>query len=50
VESGSDIDDLGSPMMRSTEERNTVGCSRLAPVREEVRFEVAAVQLVIVGL
>nr|TKW09824.1 hypothetical protein SEVIR_6G126600v2 [Setaria viridis] len=32
VESGSDIDDLGSPMMRST-----VGCSRLAPVREEMR-------------
>ncbi|CAO2168784.1 unnamed protein product [Urochloa humidicola] len=37
VESGSDIDDLGSPMMRSTVERSTVGCSRLAPVREEMR-------------
>ncbi|CAL4998135.1 unnamed protein product [Urochloa decumbens] len=37
VESGSDIDDLGSPMMRSTVDRSTVGCSRLAPVREEMR-------------
>ncbi|PWZ28302.1 Phosphatidylinositol/phosphatidylcholine transfer protein SFH6 [Zea mays] len=32
VESGSEIDDLGAPIMRST-----VGCSRLAPVREEMR-------------
>ncbi|CAO2175729.1 unnamed protein product [Urochloa humidicola] len=38
VESGSDIDDLGSPMMRSTVERSTVGCSRLAPVREEMQM------------
>ncbi|KAL6640099.1 hypothetical protein ACP70R_022409 [Stipagrostis hirtigluma subsp. patula] len=33
VESGSDVDDLGSPMMR-----NTVGTSRLAPVREEMQI------------
>ncbi|XP_020103291.1 phosphatidylinositol/phosphatidylcholine transfer protein SFH13-like isoform X2 [Ananas comosus] len=32
VESGSDIDDLGSPLVRRTTE-----CIRLAPVREEVR-------------
>ncbi|PNT67192.1 hypothetical protein BRADI_3g22400v3 [Brachypodium distachyon] len=32
VESGSDVDDMGSPMMRRTLE-----CSRLAPVREEMR-------------
>ncbi|KAF8675584.1 hypothetical protein HU200_047653 [Digitaria exilis] len=38
VESGSDIDDLGSPMMRSTVERSTMGCSRLAPVREEMQM------------
>jgi len=38
VESGSDIDDLGSPMMRNTVERSTVGCSRLAPVREEIQM------------
>ncbi|CAL5006885.1 unnamed protein product [Urochloa decumbens] len=38
VESGSDIDDLGSPMMRSTVDRSTVGCSRLAPVREEMQM------------
>ncbi|XP_066399327.1 phosphatidylinositol/phosphatidylcholine transfer protein SFH13-like isoform X2 [Miscanthus floridulus] len=37
VESGSEIDDLGSPMMRST-----VGCSRLAPVREEMRAQDSA--------
>uniref|UniRef100_A0A453D6S7 CRAL-TRIO domain-containing protein n=1 Tax=Aegilops tauschii subsp. strangulata TaxID=200361 RepID=A0A453D6S7_AEGTS len=33
AESGSDVDDLGSPMMRST-----LGCSRLAPVREEMQM------------
>ncbi|KAL6842485.1 hypothetical protein ACP4OV_027720 [Aristida adscensionis] len=33
VESGSDVDDLGSPMMR-----NAVGTSRLAPVREEMQI------------
>ncbi|XP_062191408.1 phosphatidylinositol/phosphatidylcholine transfer protein SFH13-like [Phragmites australis] len=33
VESGSDVDDLGSPMMRTA-----VGCSRLAPVREEMQI------------
>ncbi|KAM3370971.1 hypothetical protein ACQJBY_018370 [Aegilops geniculata] len=33
AESGSDADDLGSPMMRST-----LGCSRLAPVREEMQM------------
>ncbi|KAK3123243.1 hypothetical protein QOZ80_8AG0627040 [Eleusine coracana subsp. coracana] len=38
VESGSDVDDLGSPMMRNTMERSTVGCSRLAPVREEMQM------------
>ncbi|TVT99263.1 hypothetical protein EJB05_55390 [Eragrostis curvula] len=38
VESGSDVDDLGSPMMRNTVERSTVGCSRLAPVREEMQM------------
>ncbi|KAF8766046.1 hypothetical protein HU200_007891 [Digitaria exilis] len=38
VESGSDIDDLGSPIMRSTVERSTMGCSRLAPVREEMQM------------
>ncbi|KAG2583172.1 hypothetical protein PVAP13_6KG138300 [Panicum virgatum] len=38
VESGSDIDDLGSPMLRNTVERSTVGCSRLAPVREEMQM------------
>uniref|UniRef100_A0ACD6A9R2 Uncharacterized protein n=1 Tax=Avena sativa TaxID=4498 RepID=A0ACD6A9R2_AVESA len=33
VESGSDVDDLGSPMMRRALE-----CSRLAPVREETQI------------
>nr|XP_051205144.1 phosphatidylinositol/phosphatidylcholine transfer protein SFH13-like isoform X1 [Lolium perenne] len=33
VESGSDVDDLGSPMMRRALE-----CSRLAPVREEMQM------------
>ncbi|KAG8087129.1 hypothetical protein GUJ93_ZPchr0010g8940 [Zizania palustris] len=33
VESGSDVDDLGSPMMRRPLE-----CSRLAPVREEMQI------------
>jgi len=33
VESGSDVDDLGSPMMRRALE-----CSRLAPVREEMQI------------
>ncbi|KAF7018957.1 hypothetical protein CFC21_032189 [Triticum aestivum] len=37
AESGSDVDDLGSPMMRST-----LGCSRLAPVREEMRARESA--------
>jgi hypothetical protein len=37
MESGSDVDDLGSPMMRNTLERSSVGCSRLAPVREEMQ-------------
>ncbi|XP_062195689.1 phosphatidylinositol/phosphatidylcholine transfer protein SFH13-like isoform X2 [Phragmites australis] len=42
VESGSDIDDLGSPIMRNTVERSTLGCSRLAPVREEMRVRDSA--------
>lgn len=33
VESGSDVDDLGSPMLR-----RELGCSRLAPVREEMQM------------